>query len=195
MATTPLEFVEAYWPLAVKAGGRYNVAPLVLLAQAAVESAWGDSFSFKNRNNPAGITASGSPNRYWKGDKSISQVSGLYFRVYPSLQDGFYDFARLISEKYPAAAAASPNVAQYARTISYSAYISEANGDHRPTYELNLQRAAARIQLALATWQPDSNTLLGVLAGSAFMAAGLYWQREELKPVFESLRRFFSTIL
>ena len=193
---TPLTFVQTCWPLAVRAGARYRVAPLVLLAQAAVESAWGGSYSFIQRNNPAGITASGKPNRYWLGEKSVSSVSGLYFRVYPTLQAGFYDFARLLREKYPTAAVLSTDVPRYARAISYSPYISEANGDHRPTYEQNINRAAALVQTALGSWQPPaSSTLLGLLAGGAFITAGLYWQREEIKPAYQALRRQLSSIL
>jgi flagellar protein FlgJ len=178
----------------MRAGTRYDVSPLSLLAQAAVESAWGGSFSFTNRNNPAGITAFGQPNAYWRGAKSQSSVSGLYFRIYPSLQDGFFDFARLIRAKYPQAAAVSNNPDRYARSISYSSYISEANGDHRPTYEANVTAAAQRIKAALGDWQPNTSTIIGLVAGTAFVAAGLYWQRAELQPAVNDLRRYFSLL-
>lgn len=187
---TPAEFVRTCWPLALKAGSRYGISPLVVMMQAAVESAWGTSYSATTRRNYFGITVgSGQRNQYWSGAYSVSSVSGLKFRIYPSAQAGFYDFARLIREKYPTAAAVSSNPAKYAHAISYSPYISEANGDHRPTYERNLLSAAERIRAELGTWHPSSSTLAGVLAGAAFVAAGAYWQRRQLAPLVAAARR------
>lgn len=130
-----IKFAQEYYPLAREAGNRYNINPVVILAQAAHESGWGSSYSATARRNFFGVTAIGSPNQYWDGTKSQSSSSGLWFRVYKTDQDSFYDFARLISSKYKEAARVSYDTAAYAHAIAYSPYISEKVGDNRPLYE------------------------------------------------------------
>lgn len=131
------EFAKKYYPLAKIAGDKYNINPIVILAQAAHESGWGDSYGAKVRNNFFGIIAAGSPNAYWNGAKSQSTVSGLWFRIYATPQDSMNDFARLISSKdsYNNAEKVSYDTVAYAKAIAYSPYISETNGDNRPLYE------------------------------------------------------------
>ncbi len=132
-----VDFANKYYPLAKIAGEKYGLNPVVILAQAAHESGWGDSYGAKYRNNLFGVIAAGSPNEYWKGAKSQSTASGLWFRVYPTAQDSINDFARLITSKadYNNAEKVSYDTAAYAKAIAYSPYISETNGDNRPAYE------------------------------------------------------------
>jgi flagellar protein FlgJ len=119
-------FVETYYPLAVQAGARFGMNPMIILAQAAVESGWGTSF---------GITAAGSPNEFWDGSFSVGQNQyALKFRNYRTAQDSFMDFARLISSKYGDAHRQSYAPAAYAQAIAYSPYIAEQNGDNREGY-------------------------------------------------------------
>lgn len=146
-------FGTTYYTLAKNAGDKYGIDPIVILAQAAQESAWGDSYGAKQRNNFFGIIASGSPGEYWKGDRSQSSASGLWFRIYPTSQDSFYDFARLISSKYQSVLEVSNNgqdSTAYAHAIAYSPYISETNGDNRPVYEQNVANNADYLRGILA---------------------------------------------
>ena len=129
------QYVSKHYEYARKAGERFRMDPLVILAQAAHESAWGSSSLAKNQHNFFGITAAGSPNEFWKGD--VYQSGGKYklkFRVYPSAQDSFYDFARLIASNYKAAHASANDYKAYADKIAHSPYISEQNGDDRNAY-------------------------------------------------------------
>ncbi|MHB8260472.1 MAG: glucosaminidase domain-containing protein [Bacteroidia bacterium] len=129
-------FTQKYYDTAVQAGKKYNINPTVILAQAAHESGWGSSYLARNCHNFFGITAFGSTNEYWHGDKIPNpKMPKLVFRIYPSDLDGFMDFALLISHKYKAAAAVSNDSAKYAKAIAYSPYIDEGNGDNRPGYE------------------------------------------------------------
>lgn len=132
-----VDFAKKFYPLAKIAGEKYNLNPIVILAQAAHESGWGDSYGARVRKNLFGIIASGAPNQYWKGEKNQSTASGLWFRVYPTLQDSVNDFARLITSKdsYNNAEKVSYDTVAYAKAIAYSPYISETNGDNRPLYE------------------------------------------------------------
>lgn len=129
------EFTQAYYPLALRAGSRFGMNPAMILAQAAMESAWGESYGARVRKNFFGITASGPVNEFWDGSYSVSQnVYRLKFRVYKSEQDSFYDFARLIKEAYPTAHQLSYDSTAYAHSIANSPYISEKNGDNRDNY-------------------------------------------------------------
>ena len=95
------------------------------------------------------MTAYGAVNQYWTGGKYVSKSSGLPFRTYKTALDGFRDFARLITAKYPQAAKASPSVTEYARIISSSPYINEKNGDNRAKYkELIIRNAVAIITIS-----------------------------------------------
>lgn len=148
-------FVKLFAPLAQTVGKRFNLNPLIILAQAALESAWGTSYMAKNINNFFGFTAYGNTNEYWKGQKYISKTSGLPFRVYKDAAAGFADFARLITTKYKSAAAVSNDVAAYASKIAYSPYISEKNGDNRELYRSTIINNAKRLLDLLKKYNPQ----------------------------------------
>ncbi len=135
MSTKTEQYVVNNYEYAKKAGERFKMDPLVILAQGSFESAWGTSGLSKNYNNFFGITAGGKPNEYWKG--GVYQAQNQYklkFRTYPSAQDSFNDFARLISTNYKTAHDSALNYKQYADKIAHSPYISEKNGDNRNSY-------------------------------------------------------------
>ena len=97
MSTKTENYVVNNYPYAKKAGERFKMDPLVILAQGSFESAWGTSNLSTKHNNFFGITAGGSKNEFWKG--GIYQAQNKYklkFRTYATPQDSFYDFARLM---------------------------------------------------------------------------------------------------
>ena len=105
------EFIKLYHSPAQKAGECFGINPVVILAQSAIETGWGESTLAKEYNNFFGITAYGRPNAFWKGKKTdLSENGGhvsLWFRTYESAEDSFMDFARLIHTGYPVAASLS----------------------------------------------------------------------------------------
>lgn len=145
------EFIQKYWQNALLAQQIFGINPVIVLAQAAHESAdkgiWGDSYSAHNRKNFFGITAGGSSNPYWNGEKSPSTVNPhLIFRIYTSSQNSFLDFARLIKSKYPVSFSQSYHVKEYAHSIAYSPYIDVKNGDNPAVYESSIIKNAAFIE-------------------------------------------------
>lgn len=143
------DYVKAYYGIAEKVGKEFGINPVVILAQAAIESGWGTSLLAKQYHNFFGVTAYGQTNPYWTGGKYVSKSSGLPFRTYKDAADGFRDFARLISTRYTQAAKASSSVTDYARLISSSPYINEKNGDNRAKYkELIIRNAVAIMMIA-----------------------------------------------
>lgn len=136
MSTKTEDYVAKYYQFAKEAGERYEMDPLVILAQGAHESAWGTSSLAINYNNFFGFTAGGSPNEFWDGQYYTAQNKyKLKFRIYPSPKESFMDFARLIKSKYKSAHAAGKDYKIYAQRIAYSPYISEQNGDNREHYK------------------------------------------------------------
>lgn len=133
-----IEFFKRCYPLAKNAGDKYNISPLVILAQGAHEGYYGSSYGARVRKNHFGITAYGSKNEYWDGAWSYNDKKTIKFRIYKTEQDSFNDFARLIRERYTSAANVSGDYVKYAKAIAYSPYISEVNGDNRPNYEKRL---------------------------------------------------------
>lgn len=133
------EFIQLYLPAAEAAGRTFGINPSVVLAQAAIETGWGESTLGRKHFNFFGITAYGKPNPYWQGGKTdlsgSGGVSSLLFRTYSRAEESFMDFARLIHTAYPVAAALSFSPSAYAKEIAYSKYISEVNGDNRAAYQ------------------------------------------------------------
>ena len=150
-------FIHLYLPAAMLAGKQYKLNPAILLAQAAIESGWGESLLSTRFNNFFGITGYGNPTAYWNGETTDPADEGgpshLLFRVYTSAENSFIDFARLISCAYPVAASLSFHPEAYAKEIAYSRYISEVNGDNRETY----QRLLIRIEQSLRLLLPSSD--------------------------------------
>lgn len=148
-------FVMKYYDVAVKVGKAFGLHPLSILAQASIESGWGTSALATQNNNFFGVTAYGKPNKYWTGAKRISKSSGLPFRSYKTVEDGFSDFARIITSYYKEAAKVSSNINAYAQKIAYSPYISEKNGDNRVKYRaLIIQSAETILVIAKKKFRP-----------------------------------------
>lgn len=163
-------YVKKYYDIASRVGKKFNLNPLVILAQASIESGWGTSNLALNHNNFFGITSYGSPNEYWHGEKYTSKTSGLSFRVYRTAEDGFSDFARLITKRYPEAAKAGNNVTDYAHKIAYSPYINEANGDNRSKYKELIMASANFISEAAKKIPPAAKLAVGGFLITGFIA-------------------------
>lgn len=144
------EFVKGYGEAARMAGELYGMNPVVILAQAAIESGWGESTLAVKYHNFFGITGYGVTNAYWHGGKTDLGNGGLLFRRYDTPEHSFLDFARLVFTAYPQAAAVSAYPAAYAQEIAYSRYISEVNGDNRAAYRKMLVSIARQIQLLIS---------------------------------------------
>lgn len=140
------EFISRFRHEAQRAGKEYGLNPVVMLAQAALESGWGESTLAGVHNNLFGITAYGPPNEHWPGERvELRANDRLKFRKYPDTQSSFLDYARLIRRNYPRAAAMSQYPEAFAKEIAYSPYISEVNGDNREAYRKALCRLAKQI--------------------------------------------------
>jgi flagellar protein FlgJ len=136
---TKQDFVNKFYPAAKAAGAEFNINPVVVLAQAAIESGWGES-KLSSYNNFFGITAYGRINSYWHGGKIQLADNGLPFRRYDTMENSFMDYCRLIRGSYRTSADLSFHPAAFAKSIAYSKYISEVNGDNRASYQILMEK-------------------------------------------------------
>ena len=141
---TKQDFVNKFYPAAKAAGAEFNINPVVVLAQAAIESGWGES-KLSSYNNFFGITAYGRINNYWHGGKIQLADNGLPFRRYDTMENSFMVYCRMIRGSYRTSADLSFHPAAFAKSIAYSKYISEVNGDNRASYQILMEKLSASI--------------------------------------------------
>ncbi|MDF9830850.1 glucosaminidase domain-containing protein [Parabacteroides sp. PF5-6] len=146
---TRKQFISRYRTEAERAGQTFDMHPVVILAQAAFESAWGESILARVHNNLFGLTAYGTPNDYWHGGRVSPGDSRLPFRKYGETALSFLDYARLLRQHYPRAADLSPFPAAFAKEIAYSRYISEVNGDNREAYRRGILQISQAIAITI----------------------------------------------
>jgi peptidoglycan hydrolase FlgJ len=131
------DFVKTYYPIA-KIAGADKLDPIIILAQAAQESGWGNSNLAQNYNNFFGVTAG----RNWTGRTYTVQrkPKPIVFRWYDSPQESFNGFVSLITNdsRYQKAEDVAKDYKSYAYQISISSYITEENGDDRNVYQNNI---------------------------------------------------------
>ncbi|WP_369526151.1 glucosaminidase domain-containing protein [Parabacteroides goldsteinii] len=78
-------FFKQFLPAAQAAGEHFKLNPDIILAQAAIESGWGESVLCRTFHNYFGLTGYGQPTLYWKGAKTLrikdGGLSHLQFRI------------------------------------------------------------------------------------------------------------------
>ncbi len=134
--TDPEAFVSAVWPHAERAAEELGIDPQVLVAQAALESGWGQSMIRHGDGRPSynlfGIKATPA----WYGERV--QVSTLEFedgiperrnepfRAYPDLASAFDDYVRLIGgrSRY-GELPGTQDAAAYARGLQAAGYATD----------------------------------------------------------------------
>jgi len=135
--TSPAAFVRRMWPHAQQAASRLGVAPEVLIAQAAHETAWGKSMprfaDGRSSNNLFGIKA----NRSWEGERVVNStlefVGGVPvrqrdgFRAYPSYAESFNDYANFLQNnpRYGEALNVVKDGAAYLRALQQAGYATD----------------------------------------------------------------------
>ena len=137
-------FISQVWPQAEEAAQQLGVHPLGLVAQAALESNWGQSVprsaSGASSNNLFGIKAGGS----WSGpavSASTQEFSGgtaqtvsAAFRSYASPADSFQDYVALLrGNPRFGAALGSGSVPSFAGALQQAGYATDPDYAHKVT--------------------------------------------------------------
>ena len=137
IASSPEEFVSQVLPTIREAAQALGVNPLGLLAQAALETGWGQRMPRNADGTPSmnlfGIKAGDS----WNGARTnattveyrdgVSVAQRSAFRAYGSLGDSVQDFANLLqgSPRYQQAVAAGSDAQAYVAAIGSSGYATD----------------------------------------------------------------------
>ncbi|MGH6980012.1 MAG: glucosaminidase domain-containing protein [Stellaceae bacterium] len=123
-------FAETLAPSLQQAADKLHVSPRILLAQAALETGWGNSvvgnnvFGIKAGGAWSGATATANTHEMENGHLVAHRAS---FRSYASLGQAVNDYASLVSasDRYRAALGAGDNVAAYAQALAAGGYATD----------------------------------------------------------------------
>lgn len=135
---SPREFVHTLWPYAEKAATELGTSPKVLLAQAALETAWGKKVASNGDTssyNFFGIKANDSWNGLRVSVPTVEYRDGVAvrsreeFRAYESLADGFEDYVSLIrgNPRYRAALDQAADPTSYVQALQSAGYATDPN--------------------------------------------------------------------
>jgi peptidoglycan hydrolase FlgJ len=143
---TPADFVKRMLPPIRRAAGALGIDPKVMLAQAALETGWGQRMprtaDGSSSHNMFGIKAG----EEWTGARAVADsmevANGVAtprrtaFRAYGSIEDSVADFANLLqhSPRYRDAVAAGGDAQAYIAGIGKSGYATD------PEYANKLNR-------------------------------------------------------
>ena len=155
-------FVEQLYPMAEQAAKKLAVSPDILIAQAALETGWGEKITTDGQgssNNLFNIKA----DQRWQGDavriKTLEFRDGIAvketaaFRAYNSLSESFDDYVSFIhgGDRYSEARAATDGES-YIRKLSEAGYATDpryadkvldiVNSDSMQTALTDIKRAA-----------------------------------------------------
>lgn len=136
---SPGEFIEKLMPAARQAAQKLGLEPLALLAQAALETGWGQrTFKTAEGNNSFnffGIKAHNS----WQGDvavvdtleyrQGVAQKEKAKFRAYESPEQSLQDYVDFIKSnpRYQQAVAMADNPKAYFQQLQAAGYATDPN--------------------------------------------------------------------
>lgn len=135
---SPEQFVHSMKPYAERAAKALGVDSSLLIAQAALETGWGQKMvknSLGNSNNLFNIKA----DRSWKGDKVATQTLEFHnnvpvkeraaFRSYGSYEESFNDFVKFLNQnpRYETALQQNDNSESFIRGIHKAGYATDPN--------------------------------------------------------------------
>jgi flagellar protein FlgJ len=134
---SPEAFIESLLPVAEKVAGELGVEPKALVAQAAVETGWGQymihSGKGENTHNLFGIKA----NNEWQGSKEVVETleykqgvpekQKAAFRSYEGFHESMQDYVKFIKEspRYRGAVEQSGNTEAYFKELQQAGYATD----------------------------------------------------------------------
>ena len=138
-------FISQVWPEAQQAAQQLGVHPLGLVAQAALESNWGQSVpksgSGESSHNLFGIKAGGG----WSGASVTAHTqeftagtaasTSAAFRAYGSTGDSFQDYVALLrtNPRFSAALGSGASVPAFAGALQRAGYATDPDYAHKVT--------------------------------------------------------------
>ncbi|MFT7560566.1 MAG: flagellar protein FlgJ [Flavobacteriales bacterium] len=139
ITTNPEEFVRSYIPYAKETANRLGVDAETLIAQAALETGWGEYVIQDNMGRSSNNYFNIKSNNEWHGDKVVTKTREFLnnafvnvkdsFRSYDSIGDSFKDFGEFIlgSDRYKDAAESSKDGMEFIQKIHAAGYATDPN--------------------------------------------------------------------
>ncbi len=166
---TPEGFVKKLWPHAQRAAAELGTAPELLIAQAALETGWGQHMirgqDGRNSFNLFGIKA----DAHWQEARALTETvefrDGLMrrerapFRAYSSLADSFSDYVSFLkaNPRYQRALEQAGDAPAFARALSEAGYATD------PDYHGKIEQImdSSRLREAVSGARQDQSDALG----------------------------------
>ncbi|HEX4376034.1 MAG TPA: flagellar assembly peptidoglycan hydrolase FlgJ [Steroidobacteraceae bacterium] len=162
-----ISFVKRMEPYAQQAAAQLGVSPDAVIAQAALETGWGQhvpAAGGASSSNLFGIKAGNS----WSGgsvtalttevDQGSARTLPQAFRAYDGVQQGVNDYVSLLqSSRYRSARNTGSDVAAFANGLARGGYATD------PNYVQKLQATAAAVKTMRSANSTDSLKLLAGL--------------------------------
>jgi flagellar protein FlgJ len=136
---SPQAFVEQLYPHAQKIAERLGIDPKAIIAQAAVETGWGQYVihdgAGKSSNNLFGVKA----NQHWQGgsatvdtlefDGAVAKPQKASFRTYDSIADSMQDYVNFVQSqgRYSQAVEKAGDTQQYFQALQEAGYATDPN--------------------------------------------------------------------
>jgi flagellar rod assembly protein/muramidase FlgJ len=136
-SSSPLAFVKSLWPAAQQAAQRLDLDPMALIAQAALETGWGQKMPTTSQGmlsqNLFGIKASAN----WQGDvttvdtleyrQGVAVKEKAKFRAYDSVEQSLHDYVDLLqqSDRYQTALQHTNSPKQYFQHLQAAGYATD----------------------------------------------------------------------
>jgi len=137
LGSTPEEFLSALWPVASDAAANMDIEPEALLAQAALESGWGQHV-MQRRNGESSHNLFGiKSDRRWDGEKvqvntleykdGIAMKTRANFRAYASFEESFSDYVNFVQSnpRYADALRVSGDAKAYLKELQQAGYATD----------------------------------------------------------------------
>lgn len=135
---SPEQFVRSMGPYAERAAKALGVDPSLLIAQAALETGWGQKM-VKNSQGSSNNLFNIKADRSWKGDKVATQTLEFHdnvpvkerasFRSYSSYEESFNDFVRFLNQnpRYQSALQHDNSSERFIHGIHKAGYATDPN--------------------------------------------------------------------
>jgi flagellar protein FlgJ len=138
-SSDPVAFIQSLLPAAQQAAAKLGLEPLALIAQAALETGWGQRMfkntTGQNSNNLFGIKAQAN----WQGQvavvdtleyrEGVAQKEKARFRSYESAEQSLHDYVDLIQSnpRYQAALSVASDTKAYFQRLQAAGYATDPN--------------------------------------------------------------------